>query len=127
MEWHRARLAWSLIDWPWEFEAQSLTLQGEAGPVRLRVTPAMGDIAVYRAGERVAGEMQPSENPAVLGWWSPTYGYKEPALTLVATLEGELPLRLTSWWRLGNVDPKDFSLEWGSLQEDPLLAFLSKE
>ena len=127
VEWHRARLAWSLIDWPWEFEAQSLTLQGEAGPVRLRVTPAMGDIAVYRAGERVAGEMQPSENPAVLGWWSPTYGYKEPALTLVATLEGELPLRLTSWWRLGNVDPKDFSLEWGSLQEDPLLAFLSKE
>ena len=87
----------------------------------------VGDIAVYRAGERVAGEIQPSENPAVLGWWSPTYGYKEPALTLVATLEGELPLRLTSWWRLGDVDPKDFSLEWGSLQEDPLLAFLSKE
>jgi len=123
--WHRARLAWSLIDWPWELEAQSLTLRGEEGPVRLRVTPGMDGIALYRAGERVAGERQPTEDPAVLGWWSPTYGYKEPALTLVATLEGALPLRLTSWWRLGDIEPQDLVLEWDSLQEDPLLAFLS--
>ncbi len=123
--WHRARLAWSLIDWPWELEAQSLTLRGEEGPIRLRVTPGMDEIAIYRAGERVAGERQPTEDPAVLGWWSPTYGYKEPALTLVATLEGALPLRLTSWWRLGDIEPQDPLLEWDSLQEDPLLAFLS--
>jgi hypothetical protein len=85
----------------------------------------MDDIALYRAGERVAGERQPTEDPAMLGWWSPTYGYKEPALTLVATLEGALPLRLTSWWRLGDVEPQDLMLDGDSLQEDPLIAFLS--
>jgi hypothetical protein len=122
---HRARLAWNLIDWPWEFEAQSLTLEGEEGPVRLRVTPGMDEIALYRAGERVAGERQPTEDAAVLGWWSPTYGYKEPALTLVTSVEGPLPLRLTSWWRLGDVEPLDLILEWDNLKEDPLMAFLS--
>jgi hypothetical protein len=122
---HRARLAWNLVDWPWELDAQSLKLQGEQGPVRLRLTPGMDDIALYRAGEIVAGEKQSEEDPAVLGWWSPTYGYKEPALTLVATVEGSLPLRLTSWWRLGDVEPQDLLLEWDNLQDDPLMAFLS--
>ncbi len=122
---HRARLAWSLVDWPWELDAQSLKLQGEQGPVRLRLTPGMDDIALYRAGEIVAGEKQSKEDPAVLGWWSPTYGYKEPALTLVATVEGSLPLRVTSWWRLGDVEPQDLLLEWDNLQDDPLMAFLS--
>ncbi|MCZ6530703.1 MAG: alginate lyase family protein [Chloroflexi bacterium] len=125
-DWHRARLAWSLIDWPWELEDQSLTLRGEEGPMQLRVTPGMDDIALYRAGERVAGERQPTEDPAVLGWWSPTYGYKEPALTLVATVEGSLPLRMTSWWRLGDVEPQDLMLNLENLAEDPLLAFLSR-
>jgi len=122
---HRARLAWNLVDWPWELDEQSLTLQGEQGNVRLRLTPGMDDIALYRAGEIVAGEMQSGEHSAVLGWWSPTYGYKEPALTLVATMEGSLPLRLTSWWRLGDVEPQDLLLEWDNLQDDPLMAFLS--
>jgi hypothetical protein len=122
---HRARLAWNLIDWPWEFDAQSLTLQGEVGPIRLRVTPGMDEITLYRAGEIVAGGKQPAEDPAVLGWWSPTYGYKEPALTLVTSVEGLLPLRLTSWWRLGDVEPQDLILEWDNLREDPLMAFLS--
>ena len=122
---HRARLAWSLVDWPWELDAQSLNLQGEQSPVRLRLTPGMDDIALYRSGEIVAGEKQSKEDPAVLGWWSPTYGYKEPALTLVATVQGSLPLRLTSWWRLGDVEPQDLLLEWDNLQDDPLMAFLS--
>jgi hypothetical protein len=122
---HRARLAWSLIDWPWEFEGQRLILQSDQGPVRLRLTPAVDKIALYRAGERVAGDNQPSEEPAMLGWWSPTYGYKEPALTLVTTLEGVLPLRLTSWWRLGEVEPQDLMFDTNSLAEDPLIAFLS--
>ncbi|MFQ5942226.1 MAG: alginate lyase family protein [Anaerolineales bacterium] len=121
---HKARLAWGLIDWPWEFDAQKLTLKSEQGPVQLRLTPGMDEITLYRAGERVAGDGQSKEDPAYLGWWSPTYGYKEPALMLVATLEGKLPLRLTSWWRLGNVEPQDLALEWDSLREDPLMAFL---
>jgi len=122
---HRARLAWNLVDWPWELDAQSLTLQGEQGPVRLRLTPGMDDITLYRAGELVAGGKQSEEHSAVLGWWSPMYGYKEPALTLVATMEGSLPLRLTSWWRLGDVEPQDLLIEWDNLQDDPLMAFLS--
>ena len=124
-EQHRARLAWSLVDWPWELDAQSLKLQGEQGPVQVRLTPGMDDIALYRAGKIVAGEKQPKEDSDVLGWWSPTYGYKEPALTLVATVEGSLPLRLTSWWRLGDVEPQDLVLELDNLQDDPLMAFLS--
>jgi hypothetical protein len=85
----------------------------------------MDEITLYRAGKIMAGGKQPAEDPAVQGWWSPTYGYKEPALTLVASAEGQLPLRLTSWWRLGDVEPQDLILEWDNLKEDPLMAFLS--
>ena len=122
---HRARLLWNLIDWPWELEGNRLVLQGDQGPVRLRITPHVDSITLYRAGELVGGETVQWENAEVMGWWAPTYGYKEASLALVATLEGQLPLRLTSWWRLGDIEPQDLMLEWDSLTEDPLMAFLS--
>jgi hypothetical protein len=56
---------------------------------------------LYRAGERLAGEAA-IENSELLGWWSPTYGTKEAALTLVVRIEGDLPARLATWWRLGS-------------------------
>lgn len=120
---HQARVAWSLVDLPWEFEGQRLSLSSEHGPIRLSFAQELDTLALYRAGERVAGEGHTGEDPTVLGWWSPTYGYKEPALTLVAAAKGTLPLRVTSWWHLGDVEA--FALEWGSLEKDPLMAFLS--
>ena len=122
---HRARLLWNLIDWPWELEGNRLVLQGDQGPVRLRITPRTDNLALYRAGEQVGGEATQGENAEVMGWWAPTYGHKVASLTLVATLKGQLPLRLTSWWRLGDFEPQDLMLEWDSLTEDPLMAFLS--
>ncbi len=124
---HSARIAWSLIDWPWEFEGQRLILESSQGPLQLRLTPSVDTIALYRAGERLAGDLQTEEEESALGWWFPTYGYKEPALSLVATIDGPLPLRLTSWWRMGDVTPEDLVFETNSLADDPLIAFLSNE
>ena len=64
----------------------------------------MDDIALYRAGEIVAGEMKSEEHSGVLGWWSPTYGYKEPALTLVGYdggLAAPASHKLVAPWRCG--------------------------
>ena len=120
---HSARIVWNTVDRAWNLEQQILKLDGGGDPMGVSLTPRLDSVALYRAGERIAGTDEDSENSDLLGWWSPTYGYKEPALTLVGSITGELPLRITSWWRLGEQKPDELSL--GSLHEDPLLAFLS--
>jgi hypothetical protein len=97
---HRGQVTWTLPDWEWELNPRELVLEGEPGRVVLKVEPDQAELALYRAGERLAGEAA-IENSELLGWWSPTYGTKEAALTLVVRIEGDLPARLATWWRLG--------------------------
>ena len=98
---HRGQVTWTLPDWKWELNPRELTLEGEPGRVVLKVEPDQAELGLYRAGERLAGEAA-IENPELLGWWSPTYGTKEAALSLVVRIEGVLPARLATWWRLGS-------------------------
>jgi hypothetical protein len=51
---------------------------------------------LVRAGELIAGSG--AANP-ILGWYSPTYGVKVPALSYSLTLQSGLPCLLTSEWR----------------------------
>jgi hypothetical protein len=98
---HRGQVTWTLPDWDWELKVRELVLEGEPGRVVLKVEPDQAELGLYRAGERLAGEAA-NENAAQLGWWSPTYGTKEAALSLIIRVEGELPARLATWWRLGS-------------------------
>ena len=122
---HTARLAWWLPDWPFELEDSELVLGGPPGQIRLRIEPQMAQIGVARAGKwENATEIE--ADPTRLGWRSPTYGYKEPAITLVATAHGALPLSLSTWWQLGEIDPAAVPFKAKALDSGPLSEFFAE-
>lgn len=102
---------WSLPDWLFALDGRRLTLEvpGEAQP--LRVETSAGRPGLYRAGRLVAGTQVQPDLP-VWGWWSKTYGMKEPGLFLAVEIGGGLPLRLSTWWYFGSSNPAMLKLGW---------------
>jgi hypothetical protein len=98
---HTARLHWLLPDWEWAIEECALTLEGPPG--RMVVSLALAEeeeasaslLQLVRCGEALFGP--PAVNP-VLGWYSPTYGVKQAALSFSMTVNAELPLHLSTHW-----------------------------
>lgn len=93
---HTVRLHWLLPDWPWRLDGEVLRLQSPYGAIQLQVSPAQR-LALARAGECLAGSLPVSP---VMGWCSPTYGARLPALALLVEVKGSIPLQITSRWRL---------------------------
>jgi hypothetical protein len=100
------RLHWLLPDWAWNLAQQNsraeLEIISPSSSISLSVCwsdsqaePAL--IQLVRGGELLSGT-GPVEQ--ILGWYSPTYGVKQPALSFSVTLQSELPCLLTSEWRL---------------------------
>jgi len=99
---HSAVLNWLLPDLPWELHGTTLRLKTDEGILSLRValaqqTTAQTYIQLVRAGTVIAG---PGSCSPVLGWFSPTYNLKFPALSLRFFIEGVLPLSFSSDWFL---------------------------
>ena len=97
---HSAVLNWLLPDLPWELHGTTLRLKTDEGILSLRValaqqTTAQTYIQLVRAGTVVAG---PGSSSPVLGWYSPTYNVKNPALSFRFYIEGVLPLSFSSDW-----------------------------
>ncbi len=96
---HTVTLHYLLPDWPWQLGDTALTLQAPPGQVRLKVTieqPSTAQIEavqVVRAGQSLAG---PLNVQPFLGWFSPTYNHKLPALSLRVMVRGLLPLVLNT-------------------------------
>ena len=96
-----ARLHWLLPDWDWEVdEALSETtmrLRSPLGELRLKLScdPGAKQFQIVRAGELVygTGRVEP-----ILGWSSPTYGDKIPALSIRWTIINAPPIVLRSEW-----------------------------
>ena len=97
---------WLMPDCPWQLLQESplrLRLQAPYGWVLLTVEnpagnpmkPAQSHLQLVRAGRLLFGDgvVQPG-----WGWRSLNYGYKEPALSLRYSLEGEVPVRLIARW-----------------------------
>jgi hypothetical protein len=94
----RARLHWLLPDWDWKFQNEELHIQSPYGVVKLFVQTSVGDQAEFqlvRAGELVRGS-GPADT--ILGWRSPAYGVKLPALSFNVDVNGPLPITITSTW-----------------------------
>ena len=99
---HCFTLHWLLPDWPWELEETAISLQAPNGKITLAVTlsentrpgKATG-VQLIRGGKVLSGS---PDCPTVLGWYSPTYGVKLPALSLRCFFEGKAPIRLLSDW-----------------------------
>jgi len=98
---HRAEVGWCLPDAPWRRLRQGLALRIGPEEVILGWSPAGGEWALYKAGERVAGDFS-GEPEATLGWVSPTYALREPALRLIRSVDGFLPMRMITTWSLGS-------------------------
>jgi hypothetical protein len=93
---HLFRLHWLMPDWEWSLEGQTLRLKGGQDPFQFEITIIEGngqplDIQLIRAGKVLKGIQ---EDVPTLGWVSPTYGVKQPALSLRASLSAFAPLQL---------------------------------
>jgi hypothetical protein len=96
----RARLHWLLPDWDWQIDTQELRIESPYGEIEIAIDVSVGDLAelkVVRAGEVVHGS---GEESPILGWTSPTYGVKKPALSFIADAVGPLPITIISTWTL---------------------------
>ena len=103
---HDICLHWLLPDHPWQWQGDLFILQARAGLVSLAIKaslplqpgmPLQPVFQLLRAGQVIGG--LPEDLPT-LGWFSPTYASKQPALSLRATLHATLPLQFSSTWTL---------------------------
>jgi len=99
---HTARLVWLLPDWEWELDHLMFCLHSPEGIIRLNFSINGADekdieVSVFRAGSALnpSNEIRPT-----WGWYSPTYGVKEPALALHVLARGNLPMQLITRWQL---------------------------
>lgn len=108
---HRAHCSWLLPDGAWSWQAPSfeLTLGGTTFCLRFEAPTAR--ISLYRAGDLLLGSGEEIASP-VWGWHSRLYAQKQPALYLVASKQGPLPIRLVSLWRLGDGKGAEPELAW---------------
>jgi hypothetical protein len=100
------RLHWLLPDWPWQREGSTITLSHPGGgSFSLALSSMTGGqpvkeaetVSLVRAGEALAG---PKAVPPVLGWYSPTYNTRLPALSFSLIVVSPLPCDLFSEWVL---------------------------
>jgi len=95
-----ARLHWLLPDWRWKVSGQELQLASPHGAVKLEVASGAAGgakFSIVRAGNLIHGD---AAADAVLGWVSPTYGIKLPALSFSIDVSGLAPFTITSTWTL---------------------------
>ncbi len=89
----QVELTWLLQDWAWSLEDECrLYFSGPDLGVELKLE-GLSQINIIRAGQCLLGNIQPKPT---WGWISTTYAKKEPALMLVGTCSGALPIKLQS-------------------------------
>jgi hypothetical protein len=108
---HKLRSGWLLPDAPWNREGNSLTINSDAGEFKIEILTQDVQLGLHQAGKVIEGESV-TDCEQLLGWYSPTYAYKEPGLFLAASVEGHLPLRMVTRWCLGDVEPDKLNVDW---------------
>ena len=106
---HMLQLNWLLPDVEWRQADNTLSFRTPAGPAALSVAGV--DLAVFRAGEVVHGDM-PGVAGECYGWRSPTYAVRQPALQIVCRARLQLPARLSSVWQLGEARTAPPQITW---------------
>lgn len=93
-----ACLNWLLPDWPFEVKENNIILQSPVGKIILNIQSEEFEstLDVFRAGKsQLSGNMDDN-----LGWYSPTYGLKIPALSIQFSISGSAPAKITSIFNL---------------------------
>lgn len=98
-------LHWLLPNWPHELQipTNTLRLQSPQGWISIQIRAEnkdghtiFGKLQLIRAGQMVYGS---GDYLPILGWYSPTYGHKIPALSFRYEVTAQLPLRLITDWQ----------------------------
>jgi hypothetical protein len=100
------RLHWLLPDWPWQLlenpaGSARIELLAPLGPIRLNLrsgadgNPGEPELQIVRAGQQIFGQGMAD---LTWGWFSPTYRFKVPALSVGFVLVTKLPISLISEW-----------------------------
>jgi Heparinase II/III-like protein/Heparinase II/III N-terminus len=96
---HELRLHWLLPDLPFEVSATSpfcAVLSAEKVRFRWSVfSSSAGSAAFIRGAKNLTGDML-GEDQELLGWESPTYGERCPAISLVYRVQAPLPVRIVT-------------------------------
>jgi hypothetical protein len=93
------RLHWLFPDWEWELDRQDrqveLRFKSPLGWVTIKVASNLEFIkmTLARAGERICGEGMVSP---IMGWYSPSYGQKEPAHSFAVNVSGVGSVKFTT-------------------------------
>ena len=108
---HKAVISWLLPDWPWRIteddsstililqtpDSQELSIQINLEKTA-QIHPAnINSIHLIRAGQVIYGN---ADHVATLGWVSPTYNVKIPALSYQLEFEGKPPFTILTHWTL---------------------------
>jgi asparagine synthase (glutamine-hydrolysing) len=115
---HKLRSGWLLPDTDWTLDGVSLKVDHSVGRFRVEFHGQEIQLGLYRSGECIQGK-NVADCEEILGWYSPTYTYKEAGLYLAAAIEGELPLCLMSRWCLGDEERNEILIEWKESREGP--------
>lgn len=99
---HTFTLHWLLPDVPWQWDDGYLTLAAPPGSVMISLAASAPEQTLLRYQLIRAGEvlMGSSDFPSTLGWFSPTYSVKHPALSLRVTFAGRLPAHVSTFFAL---------------------------
>jgi hypothetical protein len=96
---HEMRLHWLLPDFPFEVIAASpfhAVLATEKARFRWHVfSSSQGDAGVVRGGKSLMGDAIGADEE-LLGWESPTYGERCPAISLLYRVHAPLPVRIVT-------------------------------
>jgi hypothetical protein len=93
-----------LPDLPWKIENNHLILNTPNGSIHLQISQVndeatLSTLSLIREGMTIFGS--PTKAP-ILGWVSPTYAMKKPALSLLYEIKTIPPIELTSDWYIEN-------------------------
>jgi uncharacterized heparinase superfamily protein len=108
---HSARLGWLLADGRWTLRPRRLGIRYDRSRVEVWFAAPCASVALYRAGELVAGNRTEGEEQ-VKGWAAWTYAHRQPALRLEIESTGGLPLRLITWLAMDGASTGAVDLEW---------------
>lgn len=96
----KAELNWLVPDWPYDLQAGQVSLRSPLGIAILSITSPshkdLGGMDIFRAG----ASLLTGERMECLGWYSPTYGVKQPALSIRFILNAPLPVQIRSIYHL---------------------------
>jgi hypothetical protein len=96
---HELRAHWLLPDLPFEVIAASpfcAVLSAEKVRFRWKVfSSSAGSASVVRGGRNLTGDSL-GEDQELLGWESPTYGERRPAISLLYHVQAALPVRIVT-------------------------------